>query len=183
MKRFKYLILLIILIPLNVLADENNISIECPSNISKGNKFTCEILGLSTYGVCAVEYEFILPDNISKVSFKVDNIWQGYEEDNLALLYTDEDQIGVFPIGIIELIANEDIDEVNIETKWLLYGDSEIGDHILIDKDNGVNETQENSKINENQENINKKYVIIISIIVILIIVVLAYIFIIKRKK
>lgn len=180
MKKSILLITLFIIFPTSTSAIDNGVKIECPSNIQKGEEFFCDITGHSDYEVSALEYEFVLPNYVEKKGFKVSEIWQGDEEDNLVLLYTDENKKNDFAIATIYLKANSDIKQVNIDTKWLLFGDGDFNDHILIDKKNDVNELQEKSKIKKNKDN-NSEICVIISLIVVIFLSITSYI--IHRKE
>ena len=177
MKKFIYL-LLIILLPLAVNAE--GVNVKCPDKINANEDFECIITGDAPYKVSAIEYEFSLPDYIKKVSFEVDPIWQGDEEDNLVLLYTDENKESPFNLGVLTLNSSKDTDKVDIKTEYLLFGDDDYGEHRLV-------EEKEESKKQEKEENKDNKkdsnYIYII-IVVVSILIILAFIFIfLKRRK
>ena len=179
MKRFIYL-LLIILLPLAVNAE--GVNVKCPDKINDNEDFECIITGEATYKVSAIEYEFSLPDYIKKISFEVDPIWQGDEEDNLVLLYTDENKESPFNLGVLTLNSSKDTDKVDIKTEYLLFGDDDYNDHRLVEKKDDVKDAVKEDKEENNKKKNNSIYVIIV--IAIIVIVVLAFIFIfLKRRK
>lgn len=176
MKYLKYIILGIIFLPLNVLALEE-ITIKCPEVINKNEDFSCEVIGNAPYLVSALEYEFSLPDYIDKKDFKVDSSWEGDEESNLVLLYTDENKESPFKIGTITLNSSKNIDIVDIETKYLLLGDEEYQEHLIIEKKD-VKEVESTNKLDDNKKN---NY-LIYGIIILIIVVIIAIAFIIRRR-
>lgn len=170
MKYLRYLLIIFLLSPLSVFASEE-IIVNCPDNIKKNENFTCEISGTAPYKVSAIEYEFELPDYIQKIDFKVDEYWQGTEEDNLAILYTDENKESPYRIGIITLQSSKDINRVEISTKYLLLGDDDYNEHIIKARD--VNDMKTEEKKENNKKNLNLKYGIIILIVVVIFIITL----------
>lgn len=155
---------MIFLFPLSVFATkQEDIIVNCPKNIKKDEQFTCEILGTAPYKVCAVEYEYTLPDYIKKIDFKVDEYWQGEEENNLAILYTDENKESPYRIGKITLISSKDLEKLDITTKYLLLGDDDYNEHIIVSRDVKDMKTEKENSFNPKQ--IYPKYGIIISIV------------------
>ncbi len=176
MKYLRYLLIIFLLSPLSTFALEE-IIVNCPDNIKKNENFKCEISGTAPYKVSAIEYEFELPNYIQKIDFKVDEYWQGTEEDNLAILYTDENKESPYRIGIITLKSSKDINHVEIRTKYLLLGDDDYNEHIIKARD--VNDMKTEAEKENNKQNLNLKYGIIILIVVVIFMITLILI----RKK
>lgn len=176
MKYLKYLILIILLFPIHVWGLEE-IMVNCPDIIKKNENFNCEISGSAPYKVSAIEYEFELPNYIQKIDFKVDEYWQGTEEDNLVILYTDENKKSPFQIGTITLNSSKDINHVDIDTKYLLLGDDDYDEHLIVARD--VKEM----KTEEKKENNKKKLIFMYGIIILIVVVICMTTLILIRKK
>lgn len=181
MKYFKYLLLLIALFPLSTLALEEEVIINCPDNIIKEKEFKCEVIGNAPYKVSAIEYEFKLPSYLEKKKFEVDPSWEGGEEDNLIILYTDENKGSPFKIGVITLVSSKDIDYVDISTEYLLYGDDDYNSYVIKERGNVKDVESVEEKVDKNK-NKNSIYVIIIMIIVVLCLLAILFALI-KRKR
>ena len=163
---------LTLFLPGSVYADDLGVSVKCPSDIKSGEEFTCDLIGYSRYKVSSIEYYYSIPDNVEKLGFTINDIWNGSDEDNKLYLYTDTNQINIFKIGTFSLKANEDLEKINISTDYLVFGDSDFNEHVLVDNVN-----------KEDSSNVKKKnmikYGIIVLIIGILVYVVMKY----RRKK
>ncbi|MCX4365293.1 MAG: hypothetical protein OSJ70_05930 [Bacilli bacterium] len=181
MKYMKFLLILFLL-PLSVFADEDEMKIkfECPDEIKVKEQFSCQIKGLTDNLVSGIEYEFKLPSNLKFVSFEKDNSWEGDEENNLIILYGLEDKTQEFNIGKIVLIANEEIDELNIATEYLAFSDEKYQDHIVVKRDQIKNVNEMKSK--EKKDN-NSIYGIVVYAIIIIIVVAIILLLIKRRRK
>lgn len=179
MKFIRYILLFIVLLPLSTFALEEVI-IKCPEHINKNEDFECDVMGNASYKVSALEYEFKLPDYIEKKQFIVDPSWEGTEEDNLVILYTDENKESPFKIGVITLNSNKKVDYVDISTEYLLFGDDEYNAYVIKEREN-VKEMESSKKKVDNEKNNNFLYAIIILITIGICLI--AYIFIKKRVR
>lgn len=163
----EYLIVIIISFVLfpNTLKAEENLDIKCQKN----NEYTeCQISGKSNYEVSAIEYRFSLSNDIEKIEFTVDESWQGDEEDNLVLLYTDNNKKGDLKIGTIYLKSDNNISSKDIITESLIYYDADFQSHVI----NSVNNEANKDNKEKNSNNILMYCVIIIIGILVLIFVV-----------
>lgn len=142
-----------------------NIIVDC----QKEQEYTiCQIKGKSSYEVSAIEYRFSLPDNIKKIEFKIDESWEGDEQDNLVMLYTDENKKETFSIGTIKLNGSKEISSKDIKLENLIFYDADFQEHII----KNVNKEKNNNNSKKTSNNIIKYCVIIsIGIIVLLFIV------------
>lgn len=182
MKKFSLLIIMFFLFPFTILASELDIKIECPDTILKDEEFTCDIKGISEYNISAIEYEFKLSDDLTKIKFDKAPIWEGDEKDNLLILYTDENKTGEFTLGSITLKSTKNIKKVEITTEWLLFGDENFKDHVVIN-----NKLSENVK--EVESNTKKerapiiKFVVYAIIIIVVVLAVILFLYIKLHKK
>lgn len=179
MKYIKILLLTLFLLPLNIFAKELDIKYECPNKIKKNEQFTCEVKGITEFKVSGLEYEFKLSDNLKLVNFEKDDVWEGGEENNLIILYGLEDRSNEFSLGKITFMAKENIDEVNIETKYLVFSDENYEDHIVNNRDSSkdVKEVKRKEKKYVNKSN---KIIVCVIIIIIAVIVIL---FLLKKRR
>lgn len=179
MKYIKLILLSLFLLPLNIYADELDIKFECPNEIILNKQFICQLKGVTTSKVSGLEYEFELPKGLNLVNFEKDTDWEGGEENNLIILYGLEDKTREFSLGKITLIANENIDEVNIKTKYLVFSDENYEDHIIVQREapNDVNEVKRKEK-----KDVNKSNKIVVCVIII-IIVVTVILFLLKKRR
>ena len=175
MKYIRLLLILFFLFPLSVVASSEEVKIKCPTNIKKGEEIECSITGSSSYYISGLELSYILPEYVEKINTTVDESWEGTEENNLFLLYTDENKITSFNIGSIKLKANKDFESINIKIDYLSYGDSEFQKKIIIDKEN-VNNVKNKDEFKEVKKNNLIKYVIIILIIGVIVVGIIIYI-------
>lgn len=175
MKYLKIIIFIFFLFPLSVLASNEGVQINCPTNIKKGEVVDCIITGSTSYYISGLELSYILPEYVEKISTTVDETWEGTEEDNLFLLYTDDNKLNSFSIGSIKLKANEDIKNIDVVIDYLSFGDSEFQKRIIIDEEN-VNNVENKEENQEVEKNNYVKYVIIILIIGVIVVGIFIYI-------
>ncbi len=139
------LFLFFLLFPSSVLAE--SVWLECPKDGKKNEEFTCTVKGYSSYEICALEYQFTLPPYLQKLDFQIDPIWQGGEYENKVVLYTEKNKVGDFDIGEITLKSSKKFNENDMKTTWLLFGDKDLQDHVIIDKrDENVNDLKSDKK-------------------------------------
>ncbi len=147
MKRTIVLIFFL-LSPSSVLAE--SIWLECPKEVNKNEEFTCAVKGYSSYEICALEYQFAIPSSLQKIDFQIDPIWQGGEYENKVVLYTEDNKVGDFEVGTITLKTSKKFNSDDIKTTWLLFGDKDLQDHVIIDhKEQSVNDLEKNDKNHE----------------------------------
>lgn len=176
MKKKTIFIILLILFPLPIFAD-NRVNIECPNEYKKNDVIECIIMAESVYEVSAIDFKYSLSSNIELEEFNVDDIWQGTNENNEAMLYTDVNKIGIMNIGIIKLkILNND--EFQIKTDYLSFFDKNFEENIIVDNINVNN----NEKKMETKKYDNK-YGIIILIIVVFVLLIISFMIYKKRSE
>lgn len=171
----KLLLLLLLLFPLSANAEEGQVLVNCPEEVKANEEFVCEITGYSPYEVNGIDYRFELPNGIEKVNFEVDPIWEGYEEDNILLIYTDTNKIGNFNIGKITLKSVSDLDEISLSTTKLQFSDETFETHDIVVED--VNNVENNT---ENEEVKNNNFILYVIIVLVIIIAIAIMIVIIK---
>lgn len=162
-KYFIFVIFIFILFPSSVKASEK-IDIECTDT---GGYTKCQVIGKSNYEISALEYRFSLSDGIKKVKFEVDESWEGTEEDNLVLIYTDKNKNGTFIIGTLILESKKKITSKDIMLETLIFYDADFQQHVITN----VNK-EEKSANNEKTCNNKIWYCVIISIGIIILCVV-----------
>lgn len=164
MKYIRVIIITFFLFPLISLADENRVLVECPKAVKTNQEIECLITGYSSFSISGLELEISLPDTVEKISSTVDKGWQGTEENNLFLLYTDEFKKDTFPIGTITIKPKENLESLDIKVVYLSYGDEYFQKkEILSLKD--VKQTETKKEKEQRPKNNYFKYVIIILII------------------
>ena len=100
----KYLLLLLLVIPINVFADKVTISCS-PTVISVGDTITCAINGESAAEVRGMEANITLSSGLSLISYSKNGDWNG-GANNLAISqYLDNSKVGTFNIGTIVVKA------------------------------------------------------------------------------
>ena len=175
MKYIKILLLTFFLFPLSVVASNEGAKIKCPTNIKKGEVVDCIITANSSYYISGLELSYTIPEYVEKISATVDETWEGTEENNLFLLYTDDNKIDEFSVGSIKIKTNRDVEKIDIKINYLSYGDSEFQKKVIIDKEN-VNNVENKGKNKEVKKNNYIKYVIIILIIGVIVVGLFIYI-------
>ncbi len=101
MKKSIVLLILMVLIPISVKAD--NISIECNTEVVKSNTVTCNVIGNSSNIVTALSAKIRPGSNTSFSLFKSASVWEGNGENGEIDLYTANDIKGRFEIGTFTL--------------------------------------------------------------------------------
>lgn len=172
MKYISLLVIAFFCFPLSLFADTGYVMVECPKDVKKGEEIECKISAYSIYEISAIEYGFILPDGVTKVKTTVDDIWEGTEEDDLFLLYTDENKVGTFDVGTIFLRTSTDMDKIVVGTNRLIFTDSSFQERIIVD-DTNVNQTENDKEIKNHKKNNFIKYGIILLIIGVFIVIVI----------
>lgn len=181
MKKYMLFILLFVLFPLCVSAEELDLILKCPDRIKKNEEFKCELTCSSNAIVSALEYEFEVPQNVIYHKFEKDSIWEGDEEDNLILLYTAENKTGIFPIGEMYFTAKEDISKLSLNTSYLLFCDEEFNDHIIVNRKEENKDDVKEVK-NKDKKEVKKRSYIILYVIILMIMGALAYLMLQRRK-
>lgn len=162
--KFRYLILLIlILIPSSVSAKEA-IEIECKK---EKNIYECKVSGNVSYEVSAIDFHFSLPKYANVKSYKLDSRWEGSADDNWVSLYSEIDSKDIFPLLTLQIESKKSIKESDFKITDLIIYDKEFKEH----------------KVNEKNVDNNKKKILISIICVILIIGTIAIICIKKKGK
>lgn len=178
MKKYIIFIMFFVLFPLSISAQELDLILECPNNIAKNEEFKCSLKAKTKLKVSAIEYEFDVPEDITYTKFEKNKIWEGDEENNLILLYTDENKTGTFDIGDLYFTASKDINEVKLNTLYLLFCDEEFNDHLVIKKEENVKKVKR-----DNKKETNKRIEVILCVIIVLIIGTIAFLVFRRRKK
>ncbi|MDE6141783.1 MAG: hypothetical protein K2G03_04180, partial [Bacilli bacterium] len=94
------------------------------------------------------------------------------------LLYTDENKTGTFLIGDMYFTAKKDVNEVKLNTSYLLFCDEDFNDHLVIKKEENVKKVKTNNK-----KETNKRIGVVLCVIIILIIVAIAFLVFRRRKR
>lgn len=175
MKYLKIVLIVFFLFPLSVVASNEAVRFECPTNINKDEVIECTIRGKSTFEISGIELSYILPEYVEKISATVDETWEGTEENNLFLLYTDENKIEDFPIGSLKLKVKEELKSIDIKIDYLSYGNANFEKKVIIDSEN-VNNVKNKKENKEDKKNNYIKYVIIILIIGVIVVGIILYI-------
>lgn len=114
----KILLILILLIPFIVKAD--SVSIECPEKIKAGETGACVVTGNSTQEIQSLEAIINLSDNLSLVSVKLGELWQGDDFDDGKLdpfTLSGDTIIGDFDICVITVKAKDNTSDKNDSVK------------------------------------------------------------------
>lgn len=104
------LMFLLLLIPMKVNALTGNINMSCSPSVANTNgNIVCNITGTSDEEVSAFSANIGLSSNLEYVDFKADPIWIGDASSNLIGLYTDENKIGTFNIGVLTVKVKDNV--------------------------------------------------------------------------
>ena len=174
MKKKTIFIILLILFPLPIFAD-NRINIECPSEYKKNDVIECNIMVESDYEVSAIDFKYSLSSNIVLEQFDVDDIWQGTNDNNEVMIYTDVNKIGIMNIGVIKLKINDN-NKFHLTTEYLSFFDKKFEENIIIDNNNVNTNKNEGETIKP-----DNKYDIIILIIVVFVLLIISFMIFKKR--
>lgn len=131
MKKIIFLSICLLLFPLGANASEN-VYFNCPKTLKQNEEVTCVVTGNSSFPVSGIEIKFTIPGNIEKVDFIPDKSFQGDEEKNRILLYTDVNKSGVFNIGLLKIKAKDNVNNFKVINNYTLFTDEEFMDHIII---------------------------------------------------
>lgn len=152
--KFKYLVLLMLLLfPFQVLAKEK-IEIECKK---EKEIYECKLSGNVDYEVSAIDFHFSLPSYASVKSYEIDSRWEGSADDNWVSLYSEANSKDKFPLVTLQIESKKSIKESSFNITNLIIFDKDFVEH----KVNEVNE--------KNVDNHKKK--ILISIICVILII------------
>lgn len=138
----KILLVFILLMPFIVKA--NSISIDCPEKIKAGEEGKCIVTGNATQNITNLEATLTLSDNLSLVSFTLDDIWQVRDvndiqnvdlSDGKIYLFSEDAKQGNFNIGGITIKADSNTYDKNetISLTNVFYYDDE--DDFSVDND------------------------------------------------
>lgn len=180
MKYIKLLLLILFLLPLNIFANELDIRYECPEKIKSNEQFTCQVKGVTNLKVSGLEYEFKIPNYLTFINFEKNHTWEGGEENNLIILYGLEDKTNEFILGKMTLLSKETINNVDIETNYLVFSDENYEDHIVIDRKQ-LDDVKE-VKIKEKKD-VNKSNKIVVCVIIIIIALTIILLLLKKRRR
>lgn len=107
--RKKILLIAILLMPFIVKA--NSVSVDCPEKIRAGETGNCTITGTTDTEITAISATINLSDNLSIVSFALDDLWQGSDIDDGKMdIFTNSGDVitGNFTIGVLTVEAADD---------------------------------------------------------------------------
>ena len=111
MKRIIFTIFTIMFFPGIVYAD--NISLNCPSEVTKGTEYTCTLHGYTDNGVFSLSSRVIVSGNVELIGFVTNrDLWQGDGTNGDIQLYREDDALGSFLIGTIKAKSNSDSDNI-----------------------------------------------------------------------
>ena len=77
MKHKLFLLILLLIIPLNNTYASTDIYIKCPNGVGVGSTVDCELLATSDIELSAISTKLKFSNNLEFVSFKTDPSWQG----------------------------------------------------------------------------------------------------------
>ena len=123
MRKEFYFGLLLLLFPFIVCAD--SISINCPTEVSNGNSFSCEIVGNSTSSIMSLKTNVSVTEGLSLVGFIPNSNWQGNMINDRISLYTDEDVTKEFKLGTIKVKATAVGDNIITLNEVYFYSDED----------------------------------------------------------
>lgn len=158
-----YLLLIFFLFPVSVFATNNNITVECPTEIKKDEEITCVVKAKSDIPLVSIELEYKLPEGIKQINQEIDSSWEGKAKENAFYLYTNKGKSD-FNLGTITLKSTKEYKNVELIIEKHVIGDTNYEEHIIIDKTDVNNVETKKEKETEEKNNIFK-YVIIIMII------------------
>lgn len=99
MKKIALFMVTILMIPICVYAD--SITLSCPTEITSGSEFTCEVIGNSSDYVTSLRANIAGSSELSFVSFIPNSIWQGDGEGGRVTLYGGQAKDN-FKIGVVK---------------------------------------------------------------------------------
>lgn len=107
MKHKLFLLILLLIIPLNNTYASTDIYIKCPNGVGVGSTIDCELLATSDIELSAISTKLKFSNNLEFVSFKTDPSWQGDGNNGEIDLYTYPNQIGEIKLGIVTVKIKE----------------------------------------------------------------------------
>lgn len=115
MKKLIIFVGLILVLPFNVKAVTNSISVNCPSKANSGHEISCSVFGYSNVLVSSLSSKISVSSNLEFVSFAV-NGWEGGYNAGKIDLYTSSNKSGDFSIGTINLRVKSSANSANNES-------------------------------------------------------------------
>lgn len=167
MIKFKIILTILLLIPINVRA-ENIVNIDCKKQESD---YICDVTGKTNEYINAIDFKVLLPSYVESSEFKLNDNYFGSSENNWVSIVFDEKISGKFAIGTIKIKSKKVVNSEDIQ----------------IDDLKIVNENLEEIEINNNDKksvNNTKLFSIIKKIIVCCVIIIIGmFIYFIMNRK
>ena len=152
-RRFLIFFVILLFSPLLVFAD--SINLDCPSEVTSNSTFECKITGTVTKAISDVEFNIVAPKEITLVSFKNGENWQGTVESDMVVAFYGEKIIsGTFNIGTVKLKNSASSDFVIKLDKITFYNDVEINTLTSISKTITVKKSNNNSVTNKDNTSV-----------------------------
>lgn len=161
--KYRILLLIIFLIPLQVLAN-SQIEVDFDCYHESNEEYICEVWGNSDGTIQAVDFKVSLPSYIIQSEFVLEEDDFGSGENNWISVIFNEPVIGHFKIGTYKLSSNKNVTKDDFTIKELKI----------------VDENYKEIKVNENEDkDVNKKenknYLEIIVVVCAIIILTIIY--------
>ena len=124
--KFKFLILILLLIPLVRVHASELITVDC----NKENKeYICKFKGNFDYEISAIDFHYSIPKYATQNSFKVLDNWLGETDDFWVSLYSDQNLQGEFPIMEVTISSKKKISNDDITISDVLVYDEYYQEH------------------------------------------------------
>ena len=123
MRRSLYIIIFsfLLLIPLNVKASSNTISISCPEKANSNSTISCSLVGYSDGYISSLSTKINLSSNLELISFTTNPIWSGgINSNNQIDVYTDNNKTGQFNIGTLNIKVGSNANSTQNESTLVI---------------------------------------------------------------
>lgn len=130
---FILLMAIVVILPSKVWAAVGSVSISCaPATVKAGESFECNITGISDVEIMDVSAEIYLDDNLTMVSFELNDIWEGSDFDTGKIdIYTksgepvkSEFNIGTMSVKVKDGVVNT-VETVRLRNVEFTYDKNE----------------------------------------------------------
>lgn len=130
-KKICYLLLLMLIIPINAKAFTGSIEIKCDKeSYNASDTATCKVTGSSDDEVTSV-HAIVNKLSNADISFVKDKIWEGSNDIEVDL-YTDEVKKDTFNIGVLTIKLKDKISDdvsINLKIDDIKFGDKSFQEH------------------------------------------------------
>lgn len=113
--KFKIVLVLLLLIPLSVNAEEI-VSFDCKKD---NDLYICDVVGKTNEYINAIDFKVLLPSYIESSDFTLKENYFGSSENNWVSIVFDEKISGTFEIGTLKLKSKKALDSKDIKVEKL----------------------------------------------------------------